>query len=838
MTGLPTRCPLPSFSVLNDPVPTVADQLSSALSGRYRIDRELGAGGMATVYLAEDLKHRRKVAIKVLKPELAASLGAQRFLREIETTANLRHPHILPLYDSGAAPARHPDSEPRAQSSGLPRAERGDGEGPSFLFYVMPFVEGESLRDRLRRERQLPIDDALRIAREVSDALSYAHARGVVHRDIKPENILLESGHAVVADFGIARAVRAAGTDSLTGTGIAVGTPAYMSPEQAAGDHDLDGRSDLYALGCVLYEMLAGQPPFTGPTVESIARQHMVAEPAPVTNLRPAVPAPVLSALQRALAKNPADRFNPVAQFADALRLGELPAAPAAASSPPPAAQSRSLRPLAAIVAVLAVVLVAGFMLWKRASPAPAAAPKSIAVLPFESVGNDTANVYFAEGIADELTTALTTVDGLRVAATSSAFTYRGKTVDPREVGKALNVGTVLQGLVRRSGSVLRVSAQLTNAADGLLLWKGSYEREAKDVFAVQDELAREIVGALRMTLTGGTVTAAAQGTRDVEAYDLYLRGLYFLNQRGPGVARSIPYFRQAIARDSSFARAWAQLGTAYGFLSIFDYVAPDTTFREAQAAIDRALRLDSLSAEAHAALGLVMAMTSRWNDAWGEYQRAIALDPNYAVTYRLALSTLAVIGREADAVTATRALMERDPLSAVTFSVIALTQLSFGRHDQALATARRAVELDAAGPMPRAMMASTLLAAGHPDSARVFASTAGHTPNTTPWIGWVLAATGDRQGAADLVREVEAQRGRNASTNITIAFVALGAGDTTRALDALERAEAAHETISFMAPFGLPAYDPIRGSARFAAVIRAFGADPAPFVRPASPRP
>ncbi len=275
-------------------MPDAPERLAAALADRYRIERELGAGGMATVYLAEDVKHHRRVAIKVLRPELAQAIGPERFLREIETTANLRHPHILPLYDSG--------------------------EAGGFLFYVMPLVEGESLRDRLEREKQLPIDDALKIAREVADALSHAHSRGVVHRDIKPENILLESGHAVVADFGIAKAVSAAGGERLTQTGMSVGTPQYMSPEQAAGERDLDGRSDLYSLGCVLYEMLAGQPPFTGPTVESVVHQHLTAEPRAITQIRPAVPAEIAGVLQRALAKTPADRFNPVAQFSDALR--------------------------------------------------------------------------------------------------------------------------------------------------------------------------------------------------------------------------------------------------------------------------------------------------------------------------------------------------------------------------------------------------------------------------------------------------------------------------------------------------------------------------------------
>jgi serine/threonine-protein kinase len=298
-------------------------------------------------------------------------------------------------------------------------------------------------------------------------------------------------------------------------------------------------------------------------------------------------------------------------------------------------------------------------------------------------------------------------------------------------------------------------------------------------------------------------------------------------------VARSIPYFQQAIARDSTFARAWAQLGTAHGLRAIFEAVAPDTTFGAARVAIGRALALDSLDAEAHAASGLVLAMTSQWEPARAAYQRAVALDPNYVVTYRLQLSTLAMLGRESDAMAARQQLAERDPLSAVTSSVIAMTELSFGRRDEALSSARRAVELDSLGAMPRAMLATAELVAGHPDSAHALAVTAGHTPNTTPWIGWVLGATGDRAGAANMIREVEAQRGRWSSAEVTIAFTALGAGDTTRALGALERAARAREALGFMAPFGLPPYDAVRGSARFAAVVRAFGADPASFTRP-----
>jgi eukaryotic-like serine/threonine-protein kinase len=319
-------------------MPNPQDRLVSALADRYRIERELGAGGMATVYLAEDLKHHRKVAVKVLRPELSAALGSERFLREIETTAGLHHPHILPLYDSGRA--------------------------ADFLFYVMPFVDGESLRDRLSREKQLPLEDALRITREVADALSFAHSRGIVHRDIKPENILLASGHAMVADFGIARAVSEAGAERLTATGMSVGTPLYMSPEQAAGDSNLDGRSDLYSLACVLYEMLAGQPPFTGATAANVVHQHLTAEARPISQLRPAVPPPVADALARALAKNPADRFSPAAHFAAALTTS------AGASPPTRRAPSAAAIGLAA-AGGMAVIAALTFLI-RRSAEAPA----------------------------------------------------------------------------------------------------------------------------------------------------------------------------------------------------------------------------------------------------------------------------------------------------------------------------------------------------------------------------------------------------------------------------------------------------------------------------------
>ena len=633
-----------------------ADRLSAALADRYRIERELGAGGMATVYLARDAKHDRDVAIKVLRPEIGAALGADRFLLEIKTTANLRHPHIVPLYDSGEVRL-----EPAAA-----------GEGPQILlYYVMPLVEGESLRDRLTRDRQLPIDEALRIAGEVADALSYAHARGVVHRDIKPENIMLEGGHAVVADFGIARAVSAAGGERLTQTGMALGTPAYMSPEQASGESDIDGRSDLYSLACVLYEMLGGQAPFTGPTAAAITRQHLIADPPPITNLRPAVPAPVVDALQRALSKSPADRFNPVAQFGAAI----APGAVAAGTSPPSATVKRSRAPRLIAVGVAVVAVAAAFALWNRmASPRGAASPpsSSIAVLPFTDLSPDHANAYLGDGIAETLINALVNVPGLTVAARTSAFSFRGREADVREIGKQLHVAAVLEGSVQRAGDQLRVTAQLVRTEDGVNLWSERFDRPATEIFAVQDEVARSAVAAMKLTMTpSADSVGAVGGTKVSAAYDAYLLGRYHWNLRTTeGMIHATAAFRQAVALDSGYARGWSGLADAYALSIPTEYDVPglsrDSLLTLAEQAARRAIALAPTLGEAHASLGEVLEGWTRWSDATVEFEQAVRLAPRYPTGHQWYAYNLQLHGRWDEAVREMDIAHQLDPLSHV----------------------------------------------------------------------------------------------------------------------------------------------------------------------------
>ncbi len=463
----------------------ILDSLQSALADRYRIERELGRGGMATVYLAHDLRHDRSVALKVLRPELAHAVGADRFLREIRLCARLQHPHILGVHDSGEAGGQ--------------------------LWFTMPYVDGETLRSRLAREQQLPIGDAVRITTEIADALTYAHGRGVIHRDIKPENILLSGNHALVADFGIARALRGGAAaqqgseedERLTETGMSLGTPQYMSPEQSVGERELDARTDVYSLGCVLYEMLAGEPPFTGPNPQSVLAKRL-SEPVPHIRSTREVPLAIDHAVTRALARAPADRFATAAEFAAA--LGSTSVESGSSTAPVTSRQSpRKRRWIGALIGAVLVILLGGYMALGRSGGGAPGLPASAAVLPFTDLSPGKDQEYFSDGLTEELITSLSQVKGIRVAARTSSFQFKGQNADIRDVGRKLGVGAVLEGSVRKSGDRLRVTAQLSSAEDGYQLWSESYDRDLADVFAVQEEIARAIVGALRVRLGGGT---------------------------------------------------------------------------------------------------------------------------------------------------------------------------------------------------------------------------------------------------------------------------------------------------------------------------------------------
>ncbi len=600
----------------------VPDQLVSAFAGRYAVECLLGTGGMASVYLAEDSRHHRKVAIKVLRDDFAAELGSERFLREIAIVARLNHPNILSLYDSGAA-------------NGL-------------LYFVMPYIEGESLRNKLERERQLPLDEALDIGLEIADALEYAHSQKVIHRDIKPGNILLAAGHAVVTDFGIALAARIG--ERVTGEGVYVGTPQYMSPEQAAAEMDIDGRSDMYSLACVIYEMLLGQPPFVGLNARAIIARHITDPVPPIRTVRPEVGTAVEQTVTRALAKEPVDRFSSLREFADALA--------------------------------------------RRSDSGALESPKkSIAVLAFANMSADPDNEYLSDGLSDEIINALTRIEDFNVVARTSAFAFKESKEDIRTIGQRLNVRSVLEGSVRRMGNQLRVTAQLINVEDGYHLWSERYDREMEDVFAIQDEIAENVASALEVVLSEDERRAIQKiPTEDVRAYDHYLRGRQlFYEFRKKSLESACAMFNRAINVDPNYALAHAGVADCSSFLYMY-WGAHQEDLDRAEEASRKALELDPDLAEAHASYGLAVSLSKRYEDARREFQTAIELNPNLFEPYYFDARARFQNGEFEEAARLfERAAAVRDDYQAHFFA--AQSYAALGRESEATATYQKALD-------------------------------------------------------------------------------------------------------------------------------------------------
>ncbi len=659
-------------------MPELEERLRIALADRYALERELGRGGMAVVFLARDPRHDRAVAIKVLRHEIAAALGAERFLREIQIAAKLHHPHILPLYDSGAA---------------------GD-----LLYYVMPYVEGESLRQRLDRETQLPLEDALAITRQVAGALAYAHSHDVVHRDIKPENILLESGEAVVADFGIARAITAAGGDNLTQTGFAIGTPLYMSPEQGSAGGALDGRSDVYSLACVLYEMLAGHPPFMGGNAQAILARHAVDPVPPLRTARATVSGAVELALRRALAKVPADRYATALEFAVAL------GGPVSSVALPATSKSAGLRVALGVGLVLAALGtgLALQRLWRQPPQAAAGAPAyaaSVAVLPFETIGGGPEDEYFSDGMTDEIITQLAQIRDLKVISRTSVVALKGSHLTLSRIADTLGVDHVLEGSARRAGGRVRVNAQLIAAKTDAHLWAKTYERDLKDVFRVQEEIAGDVSRALLASVQGLRPLSPGSRTEQPAAYDAYLRGTYWRQLRTrDGLLRAIEAFEEALAVDSAYAPAYAGLSSVLSLFVLYQYSGgpePVSALARAIVLADRAIALDSSLAEGFAARGWALTNAGVSVDtAVRDLARAVALRPNSGQAHSFYVAALGDAGRDEDAVAEAQTATELDPLAPAFRIALSSAELGIRRYDVALREARRAGVLETA-PLP-----------------------------------------------------------------------------------------------------------------------------------------
>jgi eukaryotic-like serine/threonine-protein kinase len=744
------------------------ERLSSTLASRYRLERELGQGGMARVFLAHDLKYEREVAVKVLRPDLAAEVGAARFLREIQIAARLHHPHILPLYDSD--------------------------QMDDLVFYVMPYVKGESLKQRIARERQLPVSDSLQIAREVADALSYAHGAGVVHRDIKPGNILLDAGHAVVADFGIARAM---GVGDTT-TGHVVGTPAYMSPEQVEDSKYLDARTDIYSLGCVLYEMLVGEPPFRGSTLTAVIANRL-SSPAPSPrSVRELVPEAVDTAVRKAMATTPADRFSTASQFADAL----TPAATVAI----------------AVGAAQAIQQVAD-------------TGKSVAVLPFENMSTDPENEYFSDGITDDIIAQLSKVSALKVISRTSSMQYKKTTKKIQMIAEELGVGAVLEGSVRRAGQRVRIVVHLVEPRTEKHLWGDTFDRQLADIFEVQSEVAQQITGALKLALSPEEKERVEKkATGDVEAYNNVLLGRFHANKWAEAdVLKGIEYFQAAIAKDPGYAVAYAGLADAYELLSIgFSSKPPAEYLTQAKGMALKALEMDDSLAEAHTALAYARWLGDLdWVGAEKEFKRALELKSSYVMAHEWYAEYLVSLGRNDEAVAEIKKAQQLDPLAVPVTRAAGWVLYFARRYPEAEEELRKALAMNADFLGARLVLWWVQVVQQEFDEAIADIKREMDKPGLKTvkklMLAYVNAAAGNRDEASGLLWELEAKLVSESRLALMAAMVYAALGEKDRAFERLQLAFQIREPgLLFLkvAPWA----EPLRSDPRYGALLERLG--------------
>ena len=750
-------------------MPGLFERLGEALASRYKIERELGQGGMAKVFLAHDLKYERAVAVKVLRPDVAADVGAARFLREIQIAARLHHPHILPLYDSD-------------QADGL-------------LYYVMPYIEGETLRQRLLRERQLPVPESLQIAREVADALSYAHSCNVVHRDIKPANILLDSGHALVADFGVARAIGGGQTSS----GHVIGTPAYMSPEQVDGSEYLDGRSDIYSLGAVLFEMLTGEPPFRGSTVTAIIANRLTSPAPSARAFRELVPEAVDSAVKKAMANLPADRFTSATQFAEAIGTAATTA-----------------------IAVGAAQAIAQEV---------ASGPKAVAVLPFENMSTDPENEYFSDGITDDIIAQLSKISALKVISRTSSMQYKKTTKKIATIAEELGVGAILEGSVRKAGPRVRIVVHLVDPRSEKHLWGETFDRQLTDVFEVQSEVAQQITGALAVTLSPEEKQRVEKkATGDAEAYNLYLLGRFHANKWSEeNVQKGIQYFQEAIGKDPNYAVAYAGMSDAYELLSIgFGSKPPVEYLVQAKAMALKALEMDDTLAEAHTSLAYARWLGDLdWVGAEREFKRALELKTSYVMAHEWYAEYLAALGRHDEAFTEIKRAQQLDPLSVPVTRAVGWVLYFARRYEQAIEELQKALAMDAEFLGARLVLWWVHVAKGTPDLAvadiRKELEKPGLRTVKKLMLAYACAAAGNKDEANGLLWELEPKlAGENRLALLSaLLFTALDMKD--RAFQQLHRAYELREPGLLFLKVA-PWLDPLRSDPRYGALVEQLG--------------
>jgi len=737
----------------------------------YKIIRKIGAGGMGEVYLAEDTKLNRRVALKFLSAQYGEDQGLKaRFKREAQAAASLNHPNVITIHEV----AEH-ESRP---------------------FIAMEYVEGRSLKDLMVAQR-LPIGKVIDFAMQICEGLVEAHQSEIVHRDVKPQNIMVDKdGRIRVCDFGLARVKREV---MLTQAGTTVGTVVYMSPEQARGD-DVDCRTDIWALGVVLYEMLAGKLPFGGEHDQAVIYSILNAEPRPLTGL----PVELEQVVNRALAKNPDERYQTVSEVLEDLRLIK---------------EGFGSRMTSTLVTMA------------QTSP-------SIAVLPFANLSADKEQEYFCDGMAEEIINALTRVEGLRVVARTSAFSFKDRKLDVREIGRRLNVTAVLEGSVRKAGTRLRITAQLVSVADGYHLWSERYDRDTgqlccpEDIFSIQDEISLAIVEKLKVKLMGGEKTKLLKRyTQDLDAYNLYLKGRYFWDKRTEeNLNKGIEYFSQAVERDPEYALAYVGLADSYVALVDYSFLSPKELLVKAREAATRALGIDPMLAEAHNSMAQVMFREWDWEGAEKEHKRAIELKPDYPSAHHWYALLLTYAGRFDEAIAEIKKARELDPLSLIINRNLGLFLYYARRYDQALEQLQKTAEMEPHFSMLHAAMGEVYLQKSmHEEALREFereAAIHGHlNQHEESWRAIAYLKAGKKDEARRIMDYLlrRAKEAYVAPTRLASIYFALG--DDDEGFGWLDKSYRERDSTLLEIKVD-PGFDRVRSDPRFKELMKKVGLD------------
>ena len=778
---------------------------AGTLLGRYEVRSQIGAGGMGEVYLAEDTKLDRKVALKILPPELADDRDRMsRFVREAKSASALNHPNIITIYEIGESDGTH--------------------------FIATEFIDGKTLNDYARSN---PFDykSILDIAVQVASALQTAHVAGIVHRDIKPDNVMVRAdGLAKILDFGIAKLSAPTTTDGEAATaiqaqtqaGMIIGTPNYMSPEQARG-RDVDRQTDIFSFGVVFYEMLSGASPFKGDTVSDVIAAVLTKEPPRLTN----VPPELAEILDKTLQKDKRNRYQTAKGLLDDLKEAKEELA----------IQSRLNRVSSPNVEEPQTQILKAVTTGEENRQITLENLKSIAVLPFTNMSADGDNEYFCDGLAEELLNALSKIDDLKVAARTSAFSFKGKNANVSEIGEKLSVKNVLEGSVRRSGNKLRISVQLINAADGYQLWSERYDREMKDIFEVQDEIALAVVDALKLKLFGGEKAAVLKRyTNNPEAYQLYLSGRFFFLKRTPeGFKKAIDYFEKAIECDSEYALAFTGIADSYVLLGFYEVMTPAEAREYAKPAVYKSIELDGTIAETHASLAVYL-MFCEWEfvKAEAEFEEAIRLNPNYTLARHFYAVNLVLIGSHDEAIAEESRSVEIEPFTAIFRAAYSWYSYLVRRNDLSIEQALRTIEL-----APDHFFAYWALGLAYAlnekydeslSALQRASSLTGGNQHLLGEIARVSALSGKRDEALGILDEFLQQSKASYVSAVNITKIYAGLGEREKVLEWLEKA---YDERAVKLPWFIidPCLDAFRGDERFQTILKKMGLPTTPDV-------